>query len=571
MIPVPRFCFALLLIAAPAWAASAGTASPGIERAVLGFYSAYASGDAAAAASFWTSKGARTFVTRSTRTLRIRCQVLQAVLVGPVVVGGVEVGAVEVDGEAATANVEARLTRWSAMAGAVLETDVQRSVIVLRRQHGAWKIDEWRMQEEDLVRRLLELPTPEERAALLRSAGVLRNVRLVRILCREAVTKINQDHRALGMELVGQAKELAAELDDPSAFSDALGVESILLRSTDLPAGLAAAHTAAALAGESGDPDALARALMRLARAQSAAGTLDAAASSLERVLALGQFIEDASILALSASQLAKIHDDTGHPREALRYALMASAHAAETGDPASIISAEMNLAGTYCARGDMEMAIPHVEKVLDAAERAGFVATYADALDTLARDRLQMGDGERYLELSSKALALLEQNGGPDPRAEVLAARTNILVSRAMYRMHAKDYSGSEEELDRACKLLQQSPHETAEHRDLDLTMGWLRASQHRYSEAMRYAERLDPIASDLLASALDGLGRGEEARKAWEAAVRETEEYRIELDHGEHRSLFLQVHALRYIGLIANLVVAGEPRQALAVAERL
>jgi len=554
MIPVPKICLALLLTAMPAWAAS-----PDIERAVHGFYSAYASGDVAAAASFWTPEEAKTFMTRSARTLRIRCHVLQAVVVGPI----------EIDGEVATADVEARLTRWRALPGAVIETDIQRSVIVLRRERGEWKIGEWRMHEEDLVRRLLELPKAEERNALLRDAGVLRNARMVRILCREAATMINQENRAGSLELVAQAKQIAAELDDPSPFSDALGMESILLRRTDLPVSLAAARAATALAEESGDPDALARALMRLGRAQTTALTVQEAVSSFERVVALGEFVEDASVLALSASQLSKIHDDDRRPREALRYAMTASAHAAATGDPASIISAELNLAGTYCGRGDVGMAIPHLEKVLAIAEKAGFVAIQADALATLAKYLFIRGDGERYLELSAKALELLGERENIDSRA-------GILITRAEYRMNMKDYDGAEEELERASKLLRPLPQRTQEHGNLDGTMGWLRAYQGRYGEAMHFLERLSPGDSrpiDWLARSvvLEGLGRKEEARQALEAAIRKVEETRSEIDHDQHRSMFLRGHSLYYVKLIENLVEAGDQREALQVAERL
>lgn len=557
MIRVPTCVLALLLIAMPARAA----ASPDVERVVHAFYSAYAAGDTTAAAAFWTPADAKTFVTRNARMLRIRCQVLQ----------GVVLESVEVDGEVATANVEARLTRWNAMPGAAIETDVQRSVMVLRRERGAWKIGEWRMREEDLGRRLLELPTPEERETLLRNAGVLRNARMVRILCREAVTKFNQENRAWVTELMAQAKEIAAELDDPAAFSDVLGVESILLRGTDLAAGTAAARRAVAMAGESGDPDALARALMRLARTQAAARNSDEAASSFHRVLALGKFIEDASVLALSASQLARIHDAAQEPRDALRSALIASAYAAETGDPASIISTEMNLAGTYGARGDREMAIPHAEIAVAAAERAGFVSVHADALHMLARYHYLMGSRDRYLELSSKALELHEEGGGSNPRADVLESRVEILVTRADFRMEVKDYAGAEEELKRASTLLDTMRQKTEQHQNFGRAMGELRARQGRYDEAMQYAEPLDRAHSHLLAFVLEGQGRSEEARQAWEAAIQVTEKYRTSLDHTQHRSLFLGISKRPYVKLIANLVEGGKPREALAVAERL
>ena len=125
-----------------AWIALPSRAdAPRIESVIQGFYAAYAAGDAAAAESYWTAEGAKTFAMQHARTFLTRCQILRALTVGPV----------ETSGDTATAGVQARLTRWSAMRNAAVEDDQQRAVLTLRRERGEWKIAGWRMRDSDIL------------------------------------------------------------------------------------------------------------------------------------------------------------------------------------------------------------------------------------------------------------------------------------------------------------------------------------------------------------------------------------------------------------------------------------
>ncbi len=283
---VAAMSVALALIARPCRADASR-----IESVIQGFYAAYAAGDTAAAESYWTTEGAKTFAARHARTFLTRCQILRALTVGPI----------ETSGDAATAGVQARLTRWSAMRNAAIEDDEQRAVMTLRRERGKWKIVGWRMREEDLVEEIANAARPGAETRP-RPAGDLRTPRLVRLMTRRAVTMINQGNRDGAAELLALARGVAESLDHAPSLVEVLGTESILLRGS--PAGLARARAATELAEEAGDPDALARALLRLGRAQAATGDPDEVAS-FERVLALADFVEDAPTIALAASQLA--------------------------------------------------------------------------------------------------------------------------------------------------------------------------------------------------------------------------------------------------------------------------
>jgi CHAT domain-containing protein len=547
-------------VVALAWIAAPSRAdAPRIESVIQGFYAAYAAGDAAAAESYWTTEGAKTFAARHARTFLTRCQILHALTVGPV----------ETSGDTAMAGVEARLTRWSAMRNAAVEDDEQHAVMTLRRERGEWKIAGWRMREEDLLEDLLKeiaKAAPADAETRLRAAGDLRTPRLVRLMTHRAVTMINQGNRDGAAALLTLAHGLAESLDHASSLADVLSTESILLRGS--PAGLATARAATELAGEAGDPDALARALLRLGRAQGVAGDPDEAAS-FERVLALADFVEDAPTIALAASQLARIYDGS-NAREALRYALIASGYAEASGDPAAIASAEMNLTGTYHMRGDVELALRHAEKLLSVAERAGFKDLQADALENVAFYHLELGHRERYLDLIAKALEL-----APEGNA---ANRLDIIVSHGEYLMlWANDLPAAEARLARATPLLPRLTPKDFAWLYYMKTMALLRIHQRRFDEALQYVEQLgtDPrmgrSRAELKILILDGQGRKLEARRALETAIRGNEAYRSNIDVALHRGSFLQSTSFLYQSLIDNLVEADEWRQALSVAEQL
>jgi CHAT domain-containing protein/tetratricopeptide (TPR) repeat protein len=542
----------VLMAAAP----SPGATPPirTIEQSVRGFYTAWASGNVNAAAGFWTRAEAKGFIARTARTLQTRCLVLHQL----------DVAGVEIEGHRAKATVDALITLWSAMPGAIRETQRQRATVVLQLEDGEWRVTSWRRAEDELAEQLLKA-TEGERAALLQGDRAPRTRYLVEVLSRQAVSLLNQDQPARAAEILAIARDVATELNDVAAMAQVLGAESIRLRLdpfNDYPASLREARAATALAEQSGDPDTLARTLTRLGRAEFVTGQGDAMASC-ERVMALEAFLEDPSLPALAASQLARIYD--GRPRDALRYAMLASAWAEKAGDPAAIISAEMNITGVYMGRADWELAIPHIQKAVELAEKAGYSGAQADLLEALASCYYRLGSGKRFLELTGRALELLGNDGA-------VLVREDILIRRGEYFVEHRDYLKAETELFQASALFPRARDPVQENR-FNYVMALLRARQLRYEEANQHLALVGGgwEVALLRARVLEVEGRSAEARCELEEAIELIEWYRSDMAQERQRSLYLSATSSIYVQLIENLAAAGETREALTVAERL
>ena len=541
-------CVVLMLAAAlPACAGA-----PEIEDVVRGFYTAWAAGDAATASGFWEQ--GTPAATRIARTLRTRCLIVQQLAVTNVTI----------DGASATATIDAVMSRWSHMPGAPFDTERELATIALHRDRTQWKIAAIEPAEEELVRRLAALDGRAARERALQAAPELRTRLLVEALSRRAVTMVNQDQPGRAMEIVELAKEEADALDDPAAQATALGAESVLFRAapvSDAAAGLRAACAAIEFAEHSGDPDTLARALQRAGRAQADARHVDEAITAFERALALRDFVEDASIVALAASQLARYQG----VRNEVRYSAIASELAHEAGDPAAIISAEMNFGGLYMSRGDYEMAIPHIRKLVALAEQNGYASTQADALESLAACEYLLGRGENFLELTAKALSLLNALVNP-------AGTLDVLTSRAEYCLQEGDYACAERELTKAEEAHGGIPNGKTVT-DFLAAKARLLAHQHRFDEAHRVLAMLYDEVPSLWARAdvLREQGRREEEQRALEEAIGQVEWYRTALDYERHRVLYLAEYSAIYVRLIENLADRGDVGGALGVAERM
>lgn len=541
----------LLLLALHPIAAFAAAETTVLERRARDFYVAWASGDAAAASKLWISTKQESFLARASRTAMTRCQQLH----------DLRIVAADVDGDTATVEVEIRLTRRSAMPGGATDFHHGRETLAFRNERGDWKVTGWQTAEEELADRLL---TADDADALLSERADLRNRRLVDALCRRVVTLSNRQQTARGEAILGLAAAVANELDDPLAHANTRSTESILLRTArhDLAASLSAAQEAVTWAERSGDPDMLARTLMRLGRARLEVRDADAAAA-LDRALALADFVEDASVLAHAASQRARIFDAEGALRDGLRYTRLAASYAAMSGDPTAILTAQLNLVGSYAQRSDMEQALAHARTALAMAEREGVVEAQASLLGEIATYELYLGRPEQFLSRTGRALELLGERSDPE-------GRVDLHTKRASYWLGRDDLAEAEAEIEHGLAALAEKPDGESAGALIGIWL-WLRIQQGRYDDASRIAALApsDWRTAGVRAEILQAQGRSDEARCLLEEAVSDVETRRLEVDGLLHRG-FSHPSGI-YAQLVANLVQAGEVRQALVVAERM
>jgi CHAT domain-containing protein len=546
-----RFTGALLslLIAFPAVA--------DVETVVRDFYAAYASGDTDRAAALWTGDAARGFQTKSARAFRTRCVVLHALSIDPPAI----------DGDQATVAANAIWSRWTAASGLPRESEHHQAIFTLRLERGAWRIASWQFAEERLAADIAKRAPRTERERLLReSPPSLRTRRLAEALCRQAVMAMNRSDAAFAAELAAMGREIGEELgDDPAALSVIVSTESVLARArprNDPVTALRLGQEAVEIAERSSDPDVLARALQRLGRAQVAAQD-HGFATSFARVLALDDHLEDASTLALAASQLAWYQEPVAL-REKLRFALMASRYAEESGDPVAIINSEMNLAGNHIARGDRELAAPHAQRAMELAEASGMRAIQADMMEVLAFAEFHLGRRERFLELTNRALTLL----GPND----FESRADILIGQAEYWIELHDYAAADRVLVEAGELLKpldRSPTKWS------LNNAWaaIRLQQGRHDEALTHVAEMERNWSTLSLEALilRAQGRKADERRALEESIAAIEDVRLNIDHERPRTIFFRAAANVYVRLLESFIDEGDEVRALAVAERI
>lgn len=539
----------VVLLALHPLAAAAETSV--LEQRTRAFYAAWAAGDAAAASQLWTGSKRESFLARAARTAATRCQQLHEL----------RIVNVAVEGDTATVDVDVRLTRWSAMPGSATDVQHGRETLTFRKERGDWQITGWRTSEEELAERVITAENPD---ALLRERADLRNRRLVDALCKRVVTLSNRQEIARAEAILALARAIADETGDAAARASAMSTESILLRTAhrNFVRSAAVAEEAVGWAERSGDPDVLARTLMRLGRAQYEARSPETAAT-LERALGLADFVEDASALAHAASQRARMADYDGELRDGLRFSRLAASYAAMSGDATATLTALLNLIGSYAHRGDTQQALAHAQTALAMAERDGVVEAQASLLGEIATYESTLEKPERFLQLTARALELLGESGDPDGRLDLHA-------KRAAYWLDRGDLDAAEAEIERGQRAL-------AELADGDsarfFIAMWLRLriQQGRFEEAGRIAGLVpsDWTMLRLRAEVLEAQGRRDEARCLLEEAVDDIEEVRLELDGLLHRGLFFP--SVLYSQLVENLVDAGEVRQALGIAERM
>lgn len=393
-----------LLFAAPAVLAQRQSDPAEIARS---FFLAHTAGRTDQAVAFWKAGPAAAYRTRAMRTASARCFVIRELTVRVV-----SDARVEIDAEAVT---------WSSLPGAL---PAGRSMFVaIELEDGT--IVAFRDREEILADEIFAADA-SRRAELARSAGRLRTPLLASLLSRKSIVLMNLRRIAdaaqvarLAMEIAGETGDAAAEAESLSAWAWALERHHRLLPVEVLPM----RQEAVEIAARAGDPDAFARTLLRLGRAEN---ELSAAPSGerFEQMVALGDSVEDASVIGHAHTQLASVADQEGRHRDAFRHSLLVGQYAEQTGDVAVRLSAALNLGGAFHEQSDTELARQYFERAAAIAAEAGFDGSRASALHRLAKLELSAGEVDRALANLEEILAVTARIGDADSYCEALLSR---------------------------------------------------------------------------------------------------------------------------------------------------
>jgi CHAT domain-containing protein len=527
--------------------------SSGQTREVDGFLNAWSSGDVAGAAAYWPASTTPAFDRYVRRALTNTCVTVHASSIEAVR---------PIDAERAEAVVTLRATLRNAMPGAPERYEVLRVLLPLKKIDGHWRIDGWRDMEEQFVDELLALPTAGVRSAWLDARAGEWSPRLTRVLSARVTTLLNRDQVELAAELLAYCMRVAEDLGDEGAkaYAFSAAATSVVWRSgADVERSVALSEEGIRHAELSGDPNALAMALMRRGRAVPMQYS---EAKFYERALSLTDYVDDLAVIATSATHLSRHHESYGEVRLALQNASLAARLAQVAGNESAELGAELNFASLYMGLGDPELAALHYDRVAVLARRNGFEGLYASHVDSIVAMRLASGQPpESLIGTVNEALTIPAVWATPDVPASLLLARA---------RLHLAMGNIADAEADVAEALAAGE----ADDRRPYLALAEIRLQRKQY-DAARIAMDLAPRIWSVqgwanYAAALRGMGQIDEAMTVARCAIDYTE---FQYDRGSggeraRQSYLASRYSIEQL-LVDLLVQRGRIREALVIAE--
>jgi CHAT domain-containing protein len=522
-----------------------------VAGAVTTFYAAYAAGDVARARAQWASESAIEFARYFEHSSEVRCMTLRRFATGPV----------QLDGDSATLRAEADLVSWSRHPADRGREETVVAIAKLARKDGRWQIVAWTPIETEMAGAIVAgAPWQEVVPAALEKGARIRL--LVRELTRQAVYRFNRNSPREGDPLVAAAIEIAAQYADSDAMSEAIGARSILQNSNGKQSERWAME-ALTLAQKRGNPDVVARALDRLARAHNLSWIKRR--EPYDQVLAMADSIESLVTVANASVELADIFNWKGDYRSSLLQSLQTLKYGNLSGERTTILTADLGLGATYLFQGDQEMAVPYLEQAVELARETKVLIALPHCLRMLAHALWSTNRRAEARARLDEALALAGADGAV------------LLLSRARFSLDAHDPECAEVDLLAAIaagKTVAQS----------DLAQVWallssVRLAQGRFEEALECARIGAQLAEDAYSSvgvdealALRKLGRLQEAAAELRRAVAIADDRRaFAVSEARQLQMFTQNRVHVYAELADVLVDLGRQEEAIEVVTRM
>ncbi|HEX6096889.1 MAG TPA: CHAT domain-containing tetratricopeptide repeat protein [Thermoanaerobaculia bacterium] len=382
-------------------------------------------------------------------------------------------------------------------------------------------------------------------------------------LARRAVAATNEMRLDDAEREATRAMAVALECDDLAGralAADALGIVSRLRGDTETALGFA--HEAVAVAGMSGDADAIARAHTDLGRIhQDLLNRYDLAREEYERTLTFESRVKDKSIIARALINLGNLE----RPRAALGYFQRARRVAAAAKDRYGILASEHNIALVYLAQHDPVKALPHLRRAL--------------AIDSAYASRTLLSMSEAYRELrdDAQAATYLGRARRAATRAGDQLTLAYILLREADLKMERGEHAAAERDLAKSRRI-----SDAAAMPLVDSYRAKLAFRRRRFSTAAatasaaaasaRKLSQLDVAAqaSALAAAALRETGDAAGAKRMLAAAIDATERRRRTLPGDDFaRSRFFERELFPYEQMVSIAAAEGDAAAALQYAE--
>ena len=535
------------------------TAAQSPLQAAHDFWGAWARGDVAGAVSMWDPARVERFRAVFQREAELHCvRVLRASLRQS-----------DATPATATVDVDALVERT--------QVEEEHHVIELRATAGDWKVVGFRFREDVFADELVRV-AEEKRAARIAANATLITPRLAIALSRCAILLSSRQRNDEAQAVLVLARRIADETESDAARSAVLAAESVERRRTAWPNDALAvqlAEEAERVAFRSGDPDAIGRARIRLARAIEGIDGPRAEALLLD-VIDSADTLFDTATLGIAAAQLAWTYADRLESARGFRYSLLAQRYADLSGDPSARLNAAMTVAGFYAGAGDLELAKLHYERAVAVARESDAIAAQVFLMHALAGLALET-DPDREPAILEQAIALASCAGEP-----VDATAVPLLTMRARMATARRDFARVREALSSAHELLSRTVIDARYHAESLAIEADLLLAEHRPAEALVALAGAEAVVADrpewefertwsaTHAEALWMLGRRDEAIAVLRHTIAVIERQRASLpvDPRARQSFYLQPGS--HDQLVAYLVEAGRPEEAIAVADQ-
>jgi len=437
-----------------------------------------------------------------------------------------------------------------------------RSRITLQRDGETWRIASWEPRERELVDALAHAAGAGEHAPLLASSKELQTTAFVRLACQRSVDLVNQGYAEEADRLSVTAIAVAEHLGDPASLSASMSSRGVTLRAKgELERSLVFAEEALLLAQDSGDPDMLARALVRLTRTREhLKGIPDP--ELVEQTLGLAGDVEDVSIIAHAVLHLARAWELRGHYRVAFRYAELAARYAEESGDRAALTAVSILLHGAYRWMGDAHLAAFHGRRAMELSYQGGFDGPATMALVGFVTIEIENRNLAVAMQMLEEALRTARMN----------ESRAMLLYTRAVVHLAMKNLDEADRDVDEAMALY---PTDATTLPYVSILRAHLASARGNHQAALAHLDASggpDATASyrsrHHRAEILFRLGRIEEARTMLEVLLSEGDGAQL-ID--PERSLFHSSLRPSHRLLVELLSTAGESSAALQLADEM
>jgi CHAT domain-containing protein len=449
------------------------------------------------------------------------------------------------------------------------------------RGDGRWLADAWDSAEERIARTIAGAVSDAdawENVACAADGGFIDEA-LVRGLGDRAIIAVNHNQLESADRALRVLTRIAETDGSPLLIARARTTESIVRRygkTRDFERAVVAGTDAVRFAEQSGDADLIAFTLLNLSRAhQFRTGLPTSGEPFLRRVLDYTDVLEDKTVVARAAMQIAVARIDRGDYRGAFQYAQLAEAIPKLVEDYNREYAAEYTLGLIHYQQRDFELAVPRFRHAVQLAILAPFPSGVVSALSLLAICYRNLGDTVRFRETVAETLRRGEGTTyGND--AVGLA-----LVDVAFDAIKRNDLAAAEKALADAAPHAKASINKSITASAAEAT-AVLRLKQHRYEEAIAGAaevERLADAESEqqrfdtavVSAEAHRHLGRVDLAEAVLRRSIATSETARGDLgDTNRLARLFFNSRVSAYVELIDLLIEKRDTADALQVAER-